>query len=82
MANVLTRNTISGVVGYVPESYLTHPVFSKQLEKVEEGAKNALPEMYKPKTVNKDGQKKVIDSDKSEKIADAKPEAPSDSDIR
>lgn len=48
MKTVLARNTISGVIGEVPESYLTHPHFSKQLEKVDADAKNAVPELFHP----------------------------------
>lgn len=47
---VVARNTVSGLVGTVPASYLDHPVFKDQLVLVEENAKNYVPEMYKPKT--------------------------------
>ena len=48
--NVLARNTISGVVAPVPESYLTHPVFRQMLVVVDDGAKSYVPELYKAKT--------------------------------
>jgi len=66
---VFARNTVSGVVAEVPESYLTHPHFGKQLEKVEAGAKNLVPALHTPR--DKDGDK--LD-EKAEKVT----KAPSD----
>lgn len=78
--NVLTRNTISGVVGFVPESYLDHPVFGKQLERVPEGTKSFEPALHKAKDsdgdqVDDSAQKKTGDKalDKIETKLDGKP---------
>jgi len=69
MTNIVqARNTVSGQVGPVPESYLTHPHFSKQLELVKEGAKSTVPALHTPR--NTDGDKL---NDKAEKA-----KAPSD----
>lgn len=46
---VVARNTVSGVVGPVPASYLTHPHFGKNLVLAEDGAKDFVPELYKVK---------------------------------
>lgn len=56
---VLTRNTISGKVGSVPASYLTHPVFKDQFVVVEEGAKDYIPELYASKTADEFESKKT-----------------------
>lgn len=71
---VFTLNTISGVTGYVPESYLTHPVLGLSLVGVEEGTKSYDPEFYKPQTAE---EYKASHSKAVNKPIDAKP-APSD----
>lgn len=45
---VLTRDTISGQVGLVPESYLTHPVLGLNLVLVKADAKDFEPTLHKP----------------------------------
>lgn len=46
---VHTRHTVSGQIGDVPESFLTHSVLGPYLEVVDEDAKPYLPEMHKPR---------------------------------
>lgn len=48
MATVQALNTISGKVGPVPESYLSHPVLGKHLVLAEPGQKDYAPELFKP----------------------------------
>jgi hypothetical protein len=50
MATVQALNTISGKVGPVPESYLSHPVLGKHLVLAEPGQKDYTPELFKPDT--------------------------------
>lgn len=45
---VMARNTVSGVVGEVPASYLTHAVLGKTLVRVDEKSKNIEPALHKP----------------------------------
>lgn len=63
---VQARNLVSGQIGEVPESYLTHPHFSKQLELVKPGAKPTVAALHTPR--DKDGDK--LD-DKAEKAKPA-----------
>jgi len=49
---VSARNTVSGVVGRVPATYLTHPHFKNQYVLVDSEAKNFVPALYTPKTVD------------------------------
>jgi hypothetical protein len=51
---VFTRNTVSGQVGYVPASYLDHPVLGKTLEQVDEGTKPFHPDFHAE--TDKDGK--------------------------
>lgn len=53
MKTVTALNTVSGKVGVVPETYLTHPVLGKTLVEVEEGTKSYEPSLYR--TTDKDG---------------------------
>lgn len=77
---VLTRDTISGVVGSVPAHYLDHPILGKNLIEVPEGTKSFEPSMYKSK--DKDGNEVVDDSskpttlEKIEEKIDGKPSKP------
>lgn len=73
---VTARNTVSGVVGPVPASYLDHPVFSKQLVLVDEDAKDFAPELYMPKTADefmtsrsKTSSRKGKDADAADEVA-------------
>ena len=68
---VTARNTVSGVVGPVPASYLTHPVFSKQLVQVDEDAKDFVPELYTPKTADEFKASRSKTSASKSKDADA-----------
>jgi hypothetical protein len=54
---VRARNTVSGQIGIVPESYLTHPVLGKTLVQVDDDAKSYLPEMYQPTDAEGDAEK-------------------------
>jgi len=63
MADVLTRNTVSGQIGLVPESYLKHPWFKDQLVEVSDNAKNAAPELHKPRTA---AEQKAADQTKAD----------------
>lgn len=47
-----TRHTVSGAIDKnTPEHYLTHPVFGRYLEVVDEDAKPFVPVLHKPTTV-------------------------------
>lgn len=49
---VTARNTVSGAIGVVPRSYLTHPVLGANLVEVDAEAKAYVPDLYKPKTAD------------------------------
>lgn len=47
-----TRHTVSGAIDKnTPEHYLTHPVFGRYLEVVDEDTKPFVPVLHKPTTV-------------------------------
>lgn len=83
MANiktVLTRDTISGVVGRVPAEYLDHPVLGSHLVEVPEGTKSFEPELYKSKDADgnevTDDSSKATTLEKIEEKIDGKPAKP------
>lgn len=55
--SILTRHTVSGVIGPVHEDIFNHPDLGKYLERVDEDAKPYLPEMHKPR------EAEVVDPD-------------------
>lgn len=73
MALVFTRNTVSGVTGYVPEEYLDHAVLGKTLEEVPEGTKPKNAVLHAETDVDgKDADGKQVREPK----ADASPDKP------
>jgi len=66
---VLARNTVSGVVGLVPASYLDHPVFKEHLVAVDEGAKDFVPALYQPKTAEEFKAAKTAKSNSGDETA-------------
>ena len=49
---ITVLNTVSGLVGEVPASYLTHPHFKNQLVPVADGQKPYNSALYVPKTAD------------------------------
>lgn len=71
MANTITAlNTVSGVVGVVPASYLKLPVLRDTLVEVPEGTKSYDPKFFKPTTAA-EHQAKPTSQRKEEKSAPA-----------
>jgi len=78
---VTALNTVSGQVGQVPESYLTHPVLGKTLVQVEPGTKSYIPGMYDQYTTDERKERRTRRPKAVEVEASADEEATSDSEI-
>lgn len=76
---VTTRDTISGVVGVVPKSYLDHPVLGKNLEEVKDDAKDLNQDLHKPRAARKKSSEKP---DETPKVAGDQPFVTSDPETR